>query len=41
MKEQITVPEKEINEMETNNLSDAVLKTLVIKMLKELRTSVA
>ena len=29
-------PEKELNEMEINNLSDAELKTLVIRMLKEL-----
>ena len=28
-------PEKELNEMEINNLSDAELKTLVIRMLKE------
>ena len=37
MKEQIKTPEKEINEMELSNLSDAEFKTLVIKMLKELR----
>ena len=36
MKEQIETPEKELNEMEINNLSDAEFKTLVIKMLKEL-----
>ena len=35
MKEQIT-PEKELNEMERSNLSDAEFKTLVIRMLKEL-----
>ena len=29
-------PEKELNEMEINNLSDAEFKTLVIRMLKEL-----
>ena len=36
MKEQIKTPEKELNKMETNNLSDAQLKTLVILMLEEL-----
>ena len=36
MKEQIKTPEKELNEMETSNLSDAELKILVIRMLKEL-----
>ena len=36
MKEQIKTPEKELNEMELNNLSDAEFKTLVIRMLKEL-----
>ena len=36
MKEQIKTPEKELNEMETSNLSDAEFKTLVIRMLKEL-----
>ena len=36
MKEQIKTPEKELNEMEINNLSDAEFKTLVIRMLKEL-----
>ena len=35
MKEQIKTPEKELNEMEINNLSDAECKTLVIRMLKE------
>ena len=29
-------PEKELNEIEITNLSDAEFKTLVIKMLKEL-----
>ena len=28
-------PEKEINEMEISNLSDAKFKTVVIRMLKE------
>ena len=36
VKEQIKTPEKELNEMEISNLSDAEFKTLVIKMLKEL-----
>ena len=36
MKEQIKSPEKELNEMEISNLSDAEFKTLVIMMLKEL-----
>ena len=37
MKEQIKIPEKELNKMETSNLSDTEFKTLVIRMLKELR----
>ena len=36
MKEQIKTPEKELNEMEISNISDAEFKTLVIRMLKEL-----
>ena len=36
MKEQIKTPEKELNEMETGNLSDTEFKTLVIRMLKRL-----
>ena len=36
MKEQIKTPEKELNEMEVSNLSDAEFKTLVIRKLKEL-----
>ena len=36
MKEQIKTPEKELNTMEINDLSDAEFKTLVIRMLKEL-----
>ena len=36
MKEQNKTPEKEQNEMEISNLSDADFKTLVIRMLKEL-----
>ena len=44
MKEQIKTLQKELNKMEISNLSDAELKTLVIRMLKELnlvRTSIA
>ena len=36
MEEQNKTPEKELNEMEITNLSDAEFKTLVIKLLKEL-----
>ena len=36
MKEQIKTPERELNEMEISNLSDALFKTLVIRMLEEL-----
>ena len=36
MKEQIKTLERELNEMEINNLSDAEFKTLFIRMLKEL-----
>ena len=36
MKEQIKTPEKELNEMEISNLSDAEFKTLLIRMRKEL-----
>ena len=36
MKEQMKTPEKELNEMEISNLSDAEFKTLVIRMVKEL-----
>ena len=35
MKEHTNTPEKELNEIEISNLSDAEFKTLVIKMLKE------
>ena len=31
MKKQIKTPEKELNKMEINNLSDAEFKTLVVK----------
>ena len=36
VKEQIKTPEKELNEMEISNLSQAEFKTLVIRMLREL-----
>ena len=36
MKEHIKTPEKELNEMQTSNLSDAEFKTLVVRMFKEL-----
>ena len=36
MKEQIKTLEKELNKMETSNVSDAEFKTLVIRMLKKL-----
>ena len=36
MKGQNKTPEKELNETEITNLSDAELRTLVIRMLKEL-----
>ena len=36
MKEQTKTPEKELNKMEINNLSDAEFKPLVIRMFKEL-----
>ena len=42
MKEQIKTPEKELNEMDISNLSEAEFKTLVIRMLRNLvRTSTA
>ena len=37
MKEHIKTPEKEINKMEISNLSDVEFKTLVLRMLEELR----
>ena len=40
MQEQNKTPEKELNEMEASNLSDAEFKTLVIRMLNELRRRV-
>ena len=36
LKEQIKTPEKDLNEIEISNLSDAEFKTLVIRMHKEL-----
>ena len=36
MKEWIKTPKKEMNKMGISNLSDAVFKILVIRMLKEL-----
>ena len=36
MREEIKTPEKEVNEMEISNLSDAEFKTLLIRMFKEL-----
>ena len=36
MKEQNKTPEKELSKTETANLSDAEVKRLVIRMLKEL-----
>ena len=36
MKEENKTPEKELNKIEIANLSDAELKTLVIRMLREL-----
>ena len=37
MKEQIKTSERGLNKMEISNLLDAEFKTLVIRMLKELR----
>ena len=36
MKEQIKTPEKELSDKERDNLSDAEVKPLVIRMLTEL-----
>ena len=36
MKAQIKTPGKELNKMEISNLSDAEVKTMVIRMLREL-----
>lgn len=40
MKTQNKAPEKELNEMETSSLSDAEFKTLLIRMLKEVRREI-
>ena len=40
MKEQNKTPEKELNKIETINLPEAEFKTLVIRMLSELRERV-
>ena len=37
MKEENKALEKELNKMETSNLSEAEFKTLVIRMLQELK----
>ena len=39
MKEQIKTPEKELNDKEIDNLSDAEFKTLVVRMLTELSSA--
>ena len=39
MKKKNKTPEKELNETETANLSDAEFKTLVIRMLRELMST--
>ena len=36
MKEQNETPEKELNEIEISNLSDAQFKILIIRMLQEI-----
>ena len=36
MKEQIKIPEKELNKMEISSIPDAEFKTLVIRTLKEI-----
>ena len=40
MKEYIKTPEKELNKINISNLSDAEFKTLVTRMLNELRKRV-
>ena len=37
MKEQNKAPEKELNKMETSNVPDAEFKTLIIRMLSDLK----
>lgn len=41
IKEEEKTPEKKLHKMETSNLPEAEFKTLVIRMLSELRTSMA
>ena len=41
IKEQTKNPEKKLNKMEISSLSEAEFKILVVRMLKELRTSTA
>ena len=41
MKEHIKTLEKELNKMQISNLSDAELKTLVIRMIKELSEDIS
>ena len=41
MKKQIKTAEKELNKMETSNLSDAEFKTMVIRIFKELSEDLA
>ena len=41
MKEHIKTPERELNEIEISNMSREEFNTLVIRMLKKLRTSTA
>ena len=41
MKEENKNPEKGLNKMEVSNLSNAELKTLVLRMLRELGNSTA
>ena len=40
MKEQNKAPEKELNKMETSNLPDVEFRTLIIRILNELRERV-
>ena len=41
MKEQIKTPEKELNTMEISNLSDAEIKIMFIRIVKELSEDVS
>ena len=36
MKDQVKIPEKELNKMDISNLLDVDFKTMIIRMLKEL-----